>query len=111
MGLAKVFFWGMVVSFLGTLPLSTLNIAAMQISMQESIRNAMYFSLGTIFTEMIYVRIALVGISWVKKQKNLFNFLIFTNKKPTIENTSNNKEEVNIMMSPILIIPNLPKCI
>lgn len=75
MGLAKVFFWGMVVSFLGTLPLSTLNIAAMQISMQESIRNAMYFSLGTIFTEMIYVRIALVGISWVKKQKNLFKWL------------------------------------
>lgn len=75
MGLAKVFFWGMMISFLGTLPLSTLNVAAMQISMHEGIRYAMYFSLGTIFIEMIYVRIALVGISWVKKQKKLFRWL------------------------------------
>ena len=75
MSLVKVFFWGMMISFLGTLPLSTLNVAAMQICMQESIRNAMFFSLGTIFIEMIYVRIALVGISWVKKQKKLFKWL------------------------------------
>lgn len=75
MGLAKVFFWGMIISFLGTLPLSTLNVAAMQISLQESIRNAMYFSLGSIFTELIYVRIALVGINWVRKQKKLFRWL------------------------------------
>lgn len=75
MGLAKVFFWGMIISFLGTLPLSTLNVAAMQISMQESVHNAMFFSLGSIFTEMIYVGVALVGINWVRKQKNLFKWL------------------------------------
>ena len=75
MGLAKVFFWGMIISFLGTLPLSTLNVAAMQISVQESVQNAMYFSLGSILTELVYVRIALVGIDWVKKQKNLFRWL------------------------------------
>ena len=69
MGFAKVFFWGMIISFLGTLPLSTLNVAAMQISVQESLRNAMYFSLGTILTEVVYVRIALIGINWIKKQK------------------------------------------
>jgi diacylglycerol kinase family enzyme len=46
MGLVKVFFWGMVVSFLGSLPLGTLNVAAMQISVQEGIKNAFYYSGG-----------------------------------------------------------------
>ena len=75
MGLVKVFFWGMLVSFLGSLPLGTLNVAAMQISVQESIRNAIYFSLGSLLTEMIYVRISLVGINWVRKQKALFKWM------------------------------------
>lgn len=75
MGLAKVFFWGMMVSFLGTLPLGTLNVAAMQISVQESIRNGIYFSCGSLLTEMIYVRISLVGINWIRKQKVIFKWM------------------------------------
>ncbi|MEO6290485.1 MAG: LysE family transporter [Ginsengibacter sp.] len=75
MGLAKVFFWGMLVSFLGSLPLGTLNVAAMQISVQESIINAIYFSLGSLVTEMIYVRISLVGINWIRKQKALLKWM------------------------------------
>ena len=74
MGLAKVFFWGMLVSFLGSLPLGTLNVAAMQISVHESIAIAMYFSLGTILTEIIYVRLCLVGVNWLRKQKILFRW-------------------------------------
>ena len=75
MGLVKVFFWGMMVSFLGSLPLGTLNVAAMQISVQESITNAVYFSLGSLLTEMIYVRISLVAMDWVRKQQKLFRIL------------------------------------
>ncbi|MEO8765950.1 MAG: LysE family transporter [Ginsengibacter sp.] len=75
MGLVKVFFWGLLVSFLGSLPLGTLNVAAMQISVQESITNAIYFSLGSLLTEMIYVRISLVGINWIRKQKVLFKWM------------------------------------
>ena len=75
MGLVRVFFWGMMVSFLGSLPLGTLNVAAMQISVQESISNAIYFSLGSLLTEMIYVRISLVGINWIRKQKVLFKWM------------------------------------
>ena len=66
MDLIKVFLWGMIVSFLGTLPLGTLNVAAMQISVQENITNAIYFSLGSLSTEMVYVRISLVGINWIQ---------------------------------------------
>lgn len=75
MGLTKVFFWGLIVSFLGTLPLGTLNVAAMQMGIQESIHNAIIFSVGCIVTEMIYVRISLIGVNWVRKQKRLFRWL------------------------------------
>src|SRR6476620_1394664 len=47
----------------------------MQISVQEGVRHAIYFSLGSLLTEMIYVRVSLVGINWVRKQKALFRWL------------------------------------
>ncbi|HZW64533.1 MAG TPA: LysE family transporter [Hanamia sp.] len=75
MPLIKVFFWGLLVSFLGSLPLGTLNVAAMQISVQESVHNAILFALGSLTVEMIYVRISLVGINWVRKQKKLFRYM------------------------------------
>ena len=73
--LVKIFCWGLMISFLGSLPLGTLNIAAMQIGIQESIKDAMYFSLGSLLVEMIYVRISLVGIDWVRKQEKLLRVL------------------------------------
>ena len=69
--LLRIFFWGMIISFIGSLPLGTLNVAAMQIGIQESIKDAMYFSLGSLLVEMIYVRISLVGIDWVRKQEKV----------------------------------------
>lgn len=65
----------MMISFLGSLPLGTLNVAAMQIGIQESILNAVYFSLGSLLVEMIYVRISLVGIDWIRKQEKLMKAL------------------------------------
>ena len=43
--LLKIFFTGMLVSFLGSLPLGTLNVAAMQISVSDGVTAAMLFSL------------------------------------------------------------------
>jgi threonine/homoserine/homoserine lactone efflux protein len=57
------------------LPLGTLNVAAMQISVQENILNAVYFSLGSLTVEMIYVRFSLIGINWIRKQKHLFRWM------------------------------------
>jgi threonine/homoserine/homoserine lactone efflux protein len=67
----KIFCWGLVISFLGSLPLGTLNVAAMQIGIQESIADALYFSFGSLLVEMVYVRLSLVGIDWVRKQDKL----------------------------------------
>ena len=71
----KIFFTGMLVSFLGSLPLGTLNIAAMQISISDGITAAMLFSAGSLTAEIIYVRLSLVAMDWVRKQEKLFKIL------------------------------------
>jgi len=43
--LLRVFITGMFISFLGSLPLGTLNIAAMQISISDGVVPALKFSL------------------------------------------------------------------
>ena len=65
----------MIISFLGCLPLGTLNVTTMQISIQESIKDAMWFSFGTLLVEMIYVRISLVGIEWIRRQGKLMRIM------------------------------------
>ena len=71
----KIFLWGMGISFLGSLPLGTLNVAAMQIGIQESIPEAIWFSIGSLLVEMVYVRLSLVGIDWVRKQGRLMTWM------------------------------------
>jgi threonine/homoserine/homoserine lactone efflux protein len=75
MKLFRIFFTGMFISFLGTLPLGTLNLAAMQISVTDGIRPALYFALGALIVEIAYVRLSLVAMDWVRKQKKLFYWL------------------------------------
>lgn len=65
----------MLVSFLGSLPLGTLNVAAMQISVTDGITAAMLFSLGSLLAEIIYVRLSLVAMDWVRKQEKIFKIL------------------------------------
>lgn len=67
----RIFWWGLMISFLGSLPLGTLNVAAMEIGIQESISRALWFSLGSLLVEMIYVRISLIGIDWIRKREGL----------------------------------------
>ena len=69
--LLRIFLWGLLISFLGSLPLGTLNVAAMQIGIQESVKHALYFSFGSLLVEMIYVRLSLIGVDWIRKQEKL----------------------------------------
>ena len=71
----QVFFWGLLISFLGCLPLGTLNITAMQVGLQESIKEALLFSLGCLLVEMVYVRLSLLGIEWIRKQVKLMRIM------------------------------------
>lgn len=71
----RIFIAGMVISFLGTLPLGTLNIAAMQISITDGTRPALYFVLGALLVEICYVRLSLVAMHWVLRHKRIFRWL------------------------------------
>ena len=71
----RVFFTGMLISFLGSLPLGTLNVAAMQISISDGVYPAILFSSGSLLAEMIYVRLSLIAMDWIRKQHKLFKML------------------------------------
>ncbi len=71
----KILMWGFIISFLGSLPLGTLNIAAMQIGIIDGISPALWFSLGSLSAEIIYVRLSLVAMDWVRKQEKLLKAL------------------------------------
>ena len=75
MKLFRIFITGLFISFLGTLPLGTLNIAAMQISATDGTWPALYFAFGALLVEIVYVRVSLVAMDWVRKRKRLFRFL------------------------------------
>ncbi len=73
--LLKIFFTGLLVSFLGSLPLGTLNIAAMQISVSDGVTAALLFSAGSLLVEIIYVRFSLVAMDWIRKQEKILKAL------------------------------------
>ena len=73
--LLRIFITGLFISFLGTLPLGTMNIAAMQISVSDGLRPAIYFATGVLIVEIIYVRLSLVAMDWIRKRQKLFRFL------------------------------------
>jgi threonine/homoserine/homoserine lactone efflux protein len=73
--LTRIFFTGMLISFLGSLPLGTLNVAAMQISISDGIYPAILFSSGSLLAEVIYVRLSLIAMDWIRKQQKLFRIL------------------------------------
>ena len=71
----RIFFTGLLVSFLGSLPLGTLNIAAMQIGISSGALMALYFSFGSLLAEMVYVRASLVAMDWIRKQQRILKAL------------------------------------
>jgi len=73
--LIRILLTGLFISFLGSLPLGSLNIAAMQISITDGVMPALLFSLGSLTAEVVYVRISLVAMDWVRRQKLFFKVL------------------------------------
>lgn len=73
--LLRIFFTGMLISFLGSLPLGTLNVAAMQIAISDGYHPAILFSTGSLLAEMIYVRLSLIAMDWIRKQQKIFKIL------------------------------------
>lgn len=73
--LLSLFAAGVVISFLGSLPLGTLNMAAMQIGVQESTKRALLFASGVALVELVYVRLSLKGVDWIMANQKLFYWM------------------------------------
>jgi len=73
--LFRVSFWGMLVSFLGSLPLGTMNVTVTQISVQRGVTDGFAFAVGSMLIEVLIVRVALVSMKWLAKQHRLFRLL------------------------------------
>jgi len=71
MAIFRLFIAGMLISFLGTIPMGTLNVSAMQIFFSDGIRPALYFSTGAVLVEVLYVRVTLVAMTWFRSHKRL----------------------------------------
>jgi threonine/homoserine/homoserine lactone efflux protein len=65
-------FLGLVLSFLGQLPLGTLSLTATQIAVQENFRNAWRYSFGVALIEMVYLRAVLSGMQWIILHQQIF---------------------------------------
>ena len=70
-----IFFWGMFISFLGTLPPGALNITATQITAQQGQGAAVVFAVASMLTEVIIVRLALTSMKRIIARKRLFQIL------------------------------------
>jgi threonine/homoserine/homoserine lactone efflux protein len=73
--LLKIFWLGITISFLGSIPLGTLNVAAIHIAVQDGLYSASLFGAGAVLIEIAYTRIALIAMNWMQKQQKLVRLL------------------------------------
>ncbi len=71
----QVFHWGMLISFLGSLPPGVMNIVATQISSRQGTGQAMIYAFGSMLAEVIIVRVALSGMDRLIRSQQLFRIL------------------------------------
>ena len=70
--LLKIFLTGLGISFLGSLPLGTMNVAATHIAVEDGVKAALLFASAAVLIETIYARIALVAMDRVARHRKLF---------------------------------------
>jgi len=57
----KIIVYGLLISFLGSLPLGTLNVTAFQIASTENLYAAIMFAIAVTLVELLAVKITLIG--------------------------------------------------
>jgi threonine/homoserine/homoserine lactone efflux protein len=69
------FFIGFIVSFLGSLPVGTVNLAVIQTTVNSNFRAGFYFSLGATLVELIYSAIAIKFIAYLLDNRSVEVFI------------------------------------
>lgn len=72
----KVCFSGLMVSFLGALPLGTLNLTAFDIAASQNLSAALWFALAVVLVELVVVRLTLFGNERIHFGEKLSVYLI-----------------------------------
>jgi threonine/homoserine/homoserine lactone efflux protein len=70
----KLFLVTLLVSFLGSLPLGTLNVSITKLTLYKGSSSALLFGTGAIFVELFLVRLAIHGIERLEKAKRYVSF-------------------------------------
>lgn len=110
MRVIKIFFTGMVISFIGSLPPGTLNVAAMQLSITNGFIYASWFAAGSLLPEIFYVLISLLAIEKLTRQKKILQgmdwimvvILLALALSSFIASASSSMESRNILLSNML---------
>ncbi len=74
--LLKIFLIGLVISFLGSLPLGTLNMTAFHIAAFQNANEAILFALAVVFVELVVVRITLTYSKKIDFGNKLFFYVL-----------------------------------
>ena len=73
--LIKIFSWGLLISFLGSLPLGPLNLITTYVSVSKGTGAGFAFAAGCILSELVFVRLAVISMDWISKRQQLFKAL------------------------------------
>lgn len=72
----RVFIAGLLISFLGTLPLGTLNITAFNIAATQNVSDAVWFALAVVLVELLVVRITLISTIRIDFKNRFFLYIL-----------------------------------
>ena len=71
----KTFGWGLLISFLGSLPLGPLNLITTYVSVAKGTGSGFAFAAGCILSELLFVRCAVISMGWISQRRQLFKAL------------------------------------
>ena len=71
----QIFYWGLAISFLGSLPPGIMNIIGSQIVSSRGEAEGLLYVTGFMLAEIIVVRIALLAMKWLVRSRKLFHLL------------------------------------
>ena len=74
--LLRIGLTGLLISFLGSLPLGTLNITAFQIAVFQDVGNALWFALAVVLVELLVVRITLKWSGTIDLRNRIFFYTL-----------------------------------
>ncbi len=72
---AKVLLAGLLISFLGALPLGTLNVTAFDIAASQGLLSAFWFAVAVVLVELVVVRLTLYGNEKFQLTERFTNYL------------------------------------